>query len=88
MFPWDQDAMHAPRPGVNMPLQDPDVDPFAERTDDDIDDADWQISSESEDMPNSDAAMAIDAPMIEQDERALGEPPRSPWYSLLRSRAL
>ena len=66
MFPWDQDAMHAPRPGVNMPFQDPDVDPFAERTDDDAkSNSDWQISSESEGMPNSDTALAIDAPIIE-----------------------
>ena len=44
-----------------MFLGDPDDDPFAEHTDDDIDDADWQISPESEDMPNPDVAMAIGA---------------------------
>ena len=49
MFSWDADPMFVPLPGVNMPRQDQEFDPFVDRDEDGANsNPDWQPSPEPE----------------------------------------
>ena len=71
MFSWDADPMFAPLPGVNMPRQNQDFDPFAERDEDGANsNQEWQPTPEPEDVPDPVIASGSDASIADMPNEA------------------